>query len=496
MFESAKLEHKLDKAAFKALEPKLREDLLNAQFELVEGRRKAVLVLVNGLDGAGKGGVANRLYEWMDPHYVQTMAYGRPGDEERARPLLWKYWRDLPARGRIGIVLGSWYHAALHARATGASDAARFSAALQAINQFEMMLEAEGVVVIKLWLQLEAEEAAGRLKKARGKAGYTRPIVEEWAEIDTPEERQRLVEAALEMARVTSTGESPWHIVPAADARYRDVAVAQILLETVRRANGDSARAAPATSPQPAGNAIDLPKRSILGALDLGRSLAAEEYEARLERAQQRLTELTTNRAFRKVGLVCVFEGSDAAGKGGAIGRVRQALDPRRFQVHQIAAPSDEESARPYLWRFWRRLPARGHVAFFDRSWYGRVLVERVEGFAAEADWRRAYAEVNDFELQLDEARYIIVKFWLAISQEEQLRRFKAREATPFKRFKITPEDWRNREKWPLYEAAVTEMIDRTSTPYAPWTLVESEDKRFGRIKVIETIVQRLGAAL
>jgi polyphosphate kinase 2 (PPK2 family) len=215
-------------------------------------------------------------------------------------------------------------------------------------------------------------------------------------------------------------------------------------------------------------------------------------YGPELRALQRRLTAATTAKSFRDKGLVAVFEGNDAAGKGGAIRRVREALDPRRFRVHGVAAPTDEERARPYLWRFWRNIPRRGDAAIFDRSWYGRVLVERVEGFAAQDDWMRAYQEINDFERQLFEAGYIVVKLWLAISQEEQLRRFEDREAKTFKRYKLTPDDWRNREKWPLYEQAMTDMVDRTSSRQAPWALIEANDKKFARLKVLRTIVERL----
>ena len=211
---------------------------------------------------------------------------------------------------------------------------------------------------------------------------------------------------------------------------------------------------------------------------------------------QQRLAELTDSKAFRDIALVAAFEGNDAAGKGGSIRRVTGAIDPRRFKVHSVAAPTDEEKARPYLWRFWRRIPGKGDVAVFDRTWYGRVLVERIEGFCSEADWIRAYDEINDFEEQLVAEGIVLVKFWLAISKDEQLRRFKEREKTPYKRYKITDEDWRNREKWDAYRIAVGDMIDRTSSEYAPWTLVESEDKNYGRVKILATICDRLEAAL
>jgi polyphosphate kinase 2 (PPK2 family) len=231
---------------------------------------------------------------------------------------------------------------------------------------------------------------------------------------------------------------------------------------------------------------------NVLRALDLTKRLDKKDYEDELLTLQGRLNLLTRHRNFQKHSVVLVFEGVDAAGKGGGIRRITQALDARMYHIHPIAAPTEEERAQPYLWRFWRHLPRRGRVAIFDRSWYGRVLVERVEGYCAETDWQRAYSEINEFEDQIVRSRSLLLKFWLSISQEEQLRRFEERQATPFKRFKITEEDWRNREKWPAYEAAICDMLDRTSTEIAPWTLVESEDKYYGRIKILKTLVQRL----
>jgi len=238
-------------------------------------------------------------------------------------------------------------------------------------------------------------------------------------------------------------------------------------------------------------------QRTVLSELDLTHKLDKKDYERDLAKYQARLSELVRDPRFAgKRSLVLVFEGSDAAGKGGSIRRVGASLDARQYQIIPIAAPTDEERAQPYLWRFWRHIPRIGRVAVFDRSWYGRVLVERVEGFCSEADWLRAYAEINDFEHQLAEAGVVVVKFWLQISADEQLRRFKEREATDFKRFKITDEDWRNREKWDAYRQAVNDMVDRTSTPQAPWVLVPSEDKGWARIKVLKTLCQRLEAAL
>ncbi len=493
MFDSSRLPHVMTAEDYAAFEENLRERLLDAQFELAERKRASVLVLVNGSDGAGKGEVVDRLYEWLDDHFIETLTYGAPTDEERARPRAWRYWRDMPAKGRIGVVLGAWHHHVLLGRAQRRLDRAAFAEALAEINRSEEMLRKEGVFLLKIWLSLDDRLARRRLARLRESNGaLRRPAVIEWAAINRRKERERLNAAALEMIDITSTGDAPWSIVPGEDHHYRDAAIGDLLLQLLRRAN-DGASETPGR-PEIVATSPAAPRVSLSTGLDLSRKADADEYARDLRDLQRRLTEATTSKAFRARGLVVAFEGNDAAGKGGAIRRVRAALDPRRFRVHGVAAPTDEERARPYLWRFWRNIPRRGDTTIFDRSWYGRVLVERVEGFAAEDDWRRAYQEINDFERQLVDAHYCVVKLWLAISPDEQLRRFEARETSAIKRHKITPEDWRNRDKWPLYEAAMTEMIDRTSARHAPWTLVEANDKKFARLKVLRTILERLEA--
>lgn len=493
MFESARLPHVMDKEAFRAAETRLRENLLDAQFELAELKRAAVLVLVNGSDGAGKGEVVNRLYDWLDDHFVETLAYGRSTEEEKARPGAWRYWRDLPAKGRIGLMLGAWPHRALRNRALGRLDKEAYDNALEQMNRSEEMLRLEGVHLLKIWLHLDDAEARRRLADVRDGAGaLRRPQVIEWEEIQGHKARARLNDAALEMIEMTSTGGAPWAVVAAQDDRYRDAAVGDLLLQALARANAQTPPAPARLRAVAAPDSGGLPRPSLVSALDPNQKADPDAYGSELRALQQRLTVATTAKPFRKTGLVLVFEGNDAAGKGGTIRRVREALDPRRFRVHGIAAPTDEERARPYLWRFWRNIPRRGEVAIFDRSWYGRVLVERVEGYASDEEWMRAYQEINDFERQLIDADYAVMKFWLAITPDEQLRRFEDREAKAFKRYKLTPDDWRNREKWDLYAQAMTDMVDRTSSRAAPWTLVEANDKKFARLKVLRTIVERL----
>ena len=295
------------------------------------------------------------------------------------------------------------------------------------------------------------------------------------------------------MLRVTNTAKAPWIIVEGTDDNYRSLTVGRIVLDAIQRRLLQGRQQVPVAPPII--QAID--QKTVLSELDLTKKLAKKDYERDLAKYQSKLSELMRDPRFvDKHSLVLVFEGSDAAGKGGSIRRIAASIDARQYQIIPIAAPTEEERAQPYLWRFWRNIPRTGRLAIYDRTWYGRVLVERVEGFCTEADWLRAYAELNDFGHQLSGAGVIVVKFWLQISAEEQLRRFKEREATDFKRFKITDEDWRNREKWDAYDTAVCDMVDRTSTGLAPWTLVEANDKNYARVKVLRTVCERLEAVL
>jgi polyphosphate kinase 2 (PPK2 family) len=294
------------------------------------------------------------------------------------------------------------------------------------------------------------------------------------------------------MVRRTSTGHAPWNVLPCDDPEYRDLAFGRLVLSGLRarlEAPPPASSAAPATI-------ANVDRRNLLDTLDLGLSLDREAYRQRLAEAQIDLLEQSQRKAFRDRALMAVFEGHDAAGKGGAIRRLTMALDPRQYRVFPVAAPTDEEKGRPYLWRCWRHVPRQGQIAIFDRSWYGRVLVERVEGFASAAEWGRVYGEINDFDEELGQAGIVVVKFWLAIEKDEQLCRFEERADTEYKQFKITPDDWRNRDKWDLYHDAIGDMLDRTSTPNAPWVVVEAQDKRWARVRILETLVERLRAEL
>jgi polyphosphate:AMP phosphotransferase len=490
MFASALIGHKLAKEEYQRAEPELRTKLLEAQLELVEARFLAVVIVITGMDGAGKSEVIHKLLEWLDPRHVRVAAYAAPDDTERTRPPFWRYWRDLPSRGQISVVFGSWYSDPLLDRLVGTIGKGRFERELAAINRFEEMLTNENVLLLKFLLVVSAKEQQRRLAAFAKRTGGASRALEEWADVKSRRQSGPIVE---ELVRRTSTGQAPWVVIPCDDPEYRDVtfgrSVLGALAARLQAPPPTSALTAPATIPT-----ID--RRNALDTLDLSLRLEQAEYRKRLESAQLELLEQSQRKAFRGRALMVAFEGHDAAGKGGAIRRVTMALDPRQYRVYPVAAPTDEEKGRPYLWRFWRHVPRLGRIAIFDRSWYGRVLVERVEGLASPAEWGRAYGEINDFEEELARAGIIVAKFWLAIGKDEQLRRFEARADTEYKRFKIRPEDWRNREKWDLYHDAIGEMIDRTSTREAPWTLVEAQEKRWARVKVLETLVKRLEAEL
>lgn len=491
MFESAEIGHRVDRATYKAQVPALRAALLQAQYELLQRADRAVCILINGVESAGRSETVNTLNAWMDPRYIRTEAFDPMTDEERRRPEMWRFWQVLPPKGRIGILFGSWYTDPLHCRISGRDDRDRFALRLERIRRFERMLVAEGVVLVKFWFHLSKKAMRARLKalEADERTAW-RVGARERAHL---KHYDTFVAAADEALRSTSLGEAPWIVIDGSDDAYRELTAGQHLLAVLRHHAGN----APAAVPVPPA-VLEPPARpsTLLQAFDYTRSLPAGRYERQLARWQGELNQLSRHPALRQRALVVVFEGMDAAGKGSTIRRLTAAWDARFYRVVPVAAPNENERAQPYLWRFWRYIPPPGRAVIFDRSWYGRVLVERVEGFCSEADWMRAYGEINAYEEELAEAGVIIVKFWLAITQQEQLRRFRERETTPYKQHKITPEDWRNREKWPLYERAVEQMVDRTSTRVAPWHIVASDDKRWARVEVLRTLAKRLRRAL
>jgi polyphosphate:AMP phosphotransferase len=495
MFEAAELNQSLSSQSYDAELPALRATLLQAHFDL-RSQKFPVVVIISGADGAGKGELVHRLNEWLDPRGVETHAFWDASDEERERPPYWRFWRALPARGRIGIFFGSWYTTAIIRRVLAKSKGRQLDAELDRIVAIERMLAEDGVEFVKLWLHLPKDAQKRRLKKLE-KEGRIAP--DDWKHFELYGRFTKVSERAL---RHTDTDAAKWHVIEATDRRFREFTAGQILLAALqRRLNlaaknpAAFAKGSPAASPGPSGEP-SARKASILDHIDLARKVTDAEYSRQLEKCQKQLSKLAWAARQKKVSTVLVFEGWDAAGKGSAIRRVTQAIDPRLYRVVGIAAPTEEERAHHYLWRFWRHLPRAGLTTIFDRSWYGRVLVERIEHFARPDEWGRAFHEINEFEEELTEHGIVLSKFWLQISPQEQLRRFKERQTVAYKRYKITAEDWRNRKQWNDYKRAVDEMVARCSTEFAPWTLVAANDKKFARIQILKTLVSRLTTAL
>jgi polyphosphate:AMP phosphotransferase len=500
MFRTAELQRQLPKEDYHQQVPQLREDLLMIQMELREASFPVIVVFA-GVDGAGKSETVNKLHEWMDSRWLVTRAFGEPSDEERDRPEYWRFWRELPPKGRMGLFLSSWYSMPILDHVYSHIGLADFDEQLERIKTFEQTLADDGALILKFWMHLSKDAQKERLRKLeKHPLLHWRISRRDWRHWELYDQ---FIAAAERTIMKTSTGLAPWKIVEGYDERYRSVAVATVIRDAIRfrleearaqsATNGDAgARSPKPPPPEPNG----LPPVTILSRLDMRRTLAKDDYDAGLKRYQGKLNQLQRAARERKISTILVFEGWDAAGKGGSIRRITAALDARDYQVIQIAAPTDEEAAHNYLWRFWRHLPRAGRVTIYDRSWYGRVLVERIEGFARTREWQRAYAEINDFEAQLVERGIVLLKFWLHITPDEQLRRFKEREQIGYKAWKLTEEDWRNRERWGEYELAVNDMVERTSTRQAPWTLVEANDKRHARIQVLRVLCERLEAAL
>jgi polyphosphate:AMP phosphotransferase len=492
MFESAELGHTIPKAVYEKEAPQLREALLDVQMRIVEECKTAVVILVGGVDGGGKGETVNLLNEWMDPRHIQTHAMGAPSDEELSRPPMWRFWRALPPKGKLGIFFGSWYTAPIVDRVYGRTKNGELSRQLVEIVRFERMLADEGALILKFWMHLSKKDQKRKFKRLLGdKTTRWRVSDEDWEHHERYDEFRAVSEKAL---RETSIAEAPWTVVEATDSRYQHLTVGRVLLDAMTKRIEAGARTASVHAAPPPLPPVD--ERDVIADLDMKKKLDEKSYDKKHAKYAARLNALSRDPRMKDIAVAVVFEGMDASGKGGAIRRITHALDARQYAVIPTAAPTEEERAQPYLWRFWRHVPRKGKFALFDRSWYGRVLVERVEGFAPEPDWMRAYREITDFEERIGKHGVLVVKFWLAITKEVQLRRFQERERTGFKRYKITREDWRNRKKWKAYERAVCDMVDRTSTDVAPWHLVEANDKLYARIKVMRTLCERIEAAL
>ncbi|MDP6125247.1 MAG: polyphosphate:AMP phosphotransferase, partial [Candidatus Latescibacteria bacterium] len=446
---------------------------------------------------AGRGDAIMTLVNPMDPRGFRVRQMSPPGKDEQSYPFLWRYWKELPPAGWIGMFDGSWYNRVLRERIEGTIEPRQWQNAYQEISQFERQLVDDDMVVIKLFMHISKKELKRRLKwLEKNPAESWRVTPETWKNYKNYDDHLRVADEMLER---TNTSDAPWTVVEATQRRYRRVKIIQTVSKAIedglelkrRRQEQRELHDTRFTEVDPATTTAtalkDIP--TILDRADLSVRLRKKEYNEELIGLQERLRDLEFECFKRRVPVVIAYEGWDAAGKGGNIKRVTELLDPRGYEVIPIAAPSSEERVHHYLWRFWRRIPKAGHIGIFDRTWYGRVLVEWLEGFIDRETYQRSFQEITEFEQSLVNFGTVVVKFWIHIDKDEQFARFESRQQIPEKQHKITDEDWRNREKWDAYAEVITEMIERTSTSYAPWTIVEGNNKRWARVKATKTII-------
>ena len=500
MLEKIDLSRKAEKEVYRQAKETYGPRLGLAQRRLKEAGIP-VLILFDGMDAAGKGTQINRLIQFLDPRGFDVYASSRVTEDEAMRPFLWRFWTLMPENGRIAVFDRSWYRKVREDRFEGRTAKKELAEAFRDICSFEKQLTDSKAVIIKLFLYISREEQKKRFKKLE-ESGETawRVTKEDWKR---NEDYDRYLKINEEMLERTDTEYAPWTIIEATDKSYGAMKILKTVTETLEDALAKTAeeerlkeekKKAAETLLKAGENPAENSRyqNGVLSGIDLSKTMTRETYKKEIDRLQKKL-ELLHSELYRlRIPVVLGFEGWDAGGKGGAIRRLTSHLDPRGYQVCPTAAPNDVEKKHHYLWRFWNHMPKAGHIAIFDRTWYGRVMVERIEGFCREEEWRRAYQEINEMESHLVNAGAVVLKFWLQIDKDEQKRRFEERMRIPEKQWKITDEDWRNREKWDQYELAVNEMLVRTSTTYAPWIVVEGNCKYYARVKVLRTVVEAL----
>ncbi|PPK81468.1 polyphosphate:AMP phosphotransferase [Lacrimispora xylanisolvens] len=488
MLEKIDLSKKIDKETYKKTEKEQSEKLGLLQRQLKEAGIP-VMIVFEGMGASGKGTQINHLIQALDPRGFDVYANDKSTDEERMRPFLWRFYTKLPAQGRIAVFDRSWYRQVTMERFSTKLPDEDLPAAFHDIQSFERQLTDDGMVIIKLFLYISREEQKKRFKKLENsKETSWRVTKDDWKRNT---EYDRFLKICEEMLQNTDMDYAPWTIIEANDKEYAAAKIMSCVADCLSDAlNKKSLNGVAKEKEVPVRS--ESFKSGVLSGVDLTKSISKEDYKKEIDRLQKKLEFLHSQIYRMRIPVVLGFEGWDAAGKGGAIKRLTSHLDPRGYKVYPTAAPNDLERVHHYLWRFWINMPKAGHIAIFDRTWYGRVLVERVEGFCRESQWKQAYQEINEMESHLANAGAVVLKFWLHIDKDEQEKRFKERQEDPLKQWKITEEDWRNREKWDQYESAVNEMLVRTSTTYAPWVVVEGNCKYYARIKILKTVVEAL----
>lgn len=499
MFQVAELGQSVPDDEYKQRVLALWPRLLTLQQQIRKHGRSQVLIDFAGVRGAGKSETVNLLNTWMDARWITTHGFDPEVESEAVRPRMWRYWMRLPPRGQVGLFLSGRYTPLLLDRVYGHIDEDEFLRRVRRINIFEQKLATDGALILKFWMHIDRTTQEKRLKRLEKDPDHHWRVTEtDWKHFELYD---RFVEVSEQIISITGTGHAPWEIVEATDPNHRSLhvgeSVSRHIEKHLRRVDAlDEYRKALSEYRDDDASGGQARPAPLFDSLDLDLDLPREEYESALSMYQARIGRLQHRAIRQHQSVVLVFEGPDASGKGGAIRRITQAMDARGFKVHPFAAPTDEELRHHYLWRFWRCIPRNGRFAIFDRSWYGRVLVERVEGLADDEDWQRAFREINEFERQLVSHGIVLLKFWIHIDENEQLDRFRTREQKPHKQWKLNEEDWRNREKWDEYLEAAQDAVSLTDRRDAPWVLVEGNSKRYARIKVLQHTCEALERAL
>ena len=448
-----------------------------------------VLVLFEGWGTAGKGSVLGKVIKNIDPRFFKVATMDEPTEEEGRKPILYRYFVKIPAKGKFEFLDSGWMDEVVKDVLHDKIGEKEYKKKIESVKRFERQLTDNGYLVMKFFFQISRKEQKKRIEvlKENKDTRWRVSGDEDWQN----KHYDKCMHVFDRYLNDTNSPADPWYIVDAKNRKWAELQVLETLVSGIETALKNSNLAVPLLQ-----NVFALEKIPKLSEISLDKEISEEEYKKELKNLQSKLSELHNRLYRRKIPVVIAYEGWDAAGKGGNIKRITEALDPRGFEVHPIASPLPNEKARHYLWRFWNRLPKTGHIAIFDRTWYGRVMVERLEGFCSENEWQRAYNEINEFEKELSDWGAVIIKFWVQIDKDTQLARFEERQNTPEKQWKITDEDWRNREKWDLYETAVNEMLKKTNTTYAPWHVLESNDKKYARIKALKIVIDAIEAAL
>ncbi|HWQ65133.1 MAG TPA: polyphosphate:AMP phosphotransferase [Methanospirillum sp.] len=458
----------------------------------VRKRGKSVIIVFEGWRGSGISQVINKLLHAFDPRGVRVYAIDEPDDIERDHSLMWRFWTKVPPYGQIAIFDRSWYTSMLVERVERLHEDEIPSHWISDIIGFEEQITGDGNLIIKFFLHISKQEQKKRLSDLEDD-----PFTYQARYLRRKEgiyQYNQFLPAIEKMLMKTDLPASPWIIVEAEQLKYAHVKILRTINSMIEGwlANFDEDSSDNSQFFAVQGVMKNIGETSILDTVDLSKSYTKDEYKPLLEQYQEDLKRIQFITYRQGIPVVIVFEGWDAAGKGGCIIRLTNPLNPRGYVVEPIGPPNDYEKLHHYLWRFYPKFPRKGHITIFDRSWYGRVLVERVEKFCREDEWQRAYHEINAMEEQLARNGVVIVKFWLHIDQDEQLKRFTERENSEYKKYKITDEDWRNRKRWDEYELAVNAMIRRTSTPEAPWTIIPANNKYYARIMTIKTVMEAI----